>query len=141
MKIYRRIVVTLFSAIFILGGIAHFVLGRTNPEGYSVFADTALIPALADLWRNFAMPNISWLTIVLGCYELAAGVGLILPRTRRFAAIAMLLFLVFITVVGYGFPTTTILDDILKNRLFTTVMAVLILPLLYGKKHDRTRHV
>lgn len=48
----------------------------------------------------------------------------------RRGALAVLAFLVFITVAGYGFPTAGTLADIVKNRIFTVVMAVLVLPLL-----------
>ncbi|HJG42636.1 hypothetical protein [Corynebacterium phoceense] len=55
----------------------------------------------------------------------------------RWGALAILAFLVFITVVGYGFPTARALEDIVKNRVITAVMAVLILPLLWPRTPSR----
>ena len=61
----------------------------------------------------------------------------------RWGALAILAFLVFITVVGYGFPTAVVLKDtvknriIVKNRVITAVMAVLILPLLWPRTPSR----
>lgn len=127
---YRRIVRVLSAAIFIGGGITHFILGRSESEGYAVFGDTALFPWLSDLWASFVMPNIGWLTIALGIYEIACGIGILWKRSTVLAAWGMILFLCFITVVGYGFPTTTLGEDLLKNRSVTTVMIVLLLPLL-----------
>lgn len=127
---YRRIVRVLSAAIFIGGGITHFILGRSESEGYAVFGDTALFPWLSDLWASFVMPNIGWLTIALGIYEIACGIGILWKRTAVVAVSGMVLFLCFITVVGYGFPTSTLGEDLLKNRSVTTVMIVLLLPLL-----------
>jgi uncharacterized membrane protein YphA (DoxX/SURF4 family) len=123
-----------FAVIFIAGGISHLVLGRVNPQGYSGFGATAWIPWLRTLWSSFVMPNIGWLTILLGIYEIACGVLMIPRRTVRLAALGMALFLVFITILGYGFPTTSFGEDLLKNRLITLVMFVLTLPVLTRKQ-------
>lgn len=137
MERYGTIVTALFAVIFVAGGIAHFVLGRLQPEGYAAFADTALFPWLGDLWMSFVMPNIGWLTIVLGLYEIACGVGVVSRRTVTVAAWGMLAFLVFITIVGYGFPTESFGEDLLKNRSVTILMAVLLVPLLIrGRGHS-----
>ena len=69
MSRYRQVVRFLFAVIFIGGGIAHFVMGRTMPDGYAVFGDTALIPGLGAVWDSFVMPNIGWLTILTGIFE------------------------------------------------------------------------
>ena len=55
----------------------------------------------------------------------------------RWGALAILAFLVFITVVGYGFPTAVVLKDTVKNRVITAVMAVLILSLLWPRTPSR----
>lgn len=129
MNRYRQVVRYLFAVIFIGGGIAHFVLGRINPDGYAVFGDTSLIPALGNLWSSFVMPNIGWLTILTGVFELACGVGLLFRRSMRVAAILIIGFLMFITILGYGFPAEGFFSDLLSNRLITIVMALLVLPL------------
>lgn len=130
MQRYQRIIRTLFAAIFIAGGIAHFVLGRVQPEGYAVFADTALFPWLSRLWVSFVMPNVGWLTITLGIYEISCGIGVLWKRTVTIATLGMIAFLVFITIVGYGFPTASLSEDVLTNRLITLLMAGLLVPLL-----------
>jgi uncharacterized membrane protein len=137
MKLYQRIVRALFAVIFIGGGVSHFVLGRVMPDSYATFADTALLDWLAALWMSFVMPNIGWLTIVLGVYEIACGVGIVFKRTVRFAAVGMLGFLVFITVEGYGLPAATLGEDFLKNRATTIVMALLLVPLLTARNPTR----
>lgn len=130
MRRYQKIVRALFAVVFIAGGIAHLVLGRLQPEGYAVFADTALFPWLSSLWMSFAMPHIGWLTIALGAYEIACGIGMISQRSVTIAAWGMLAFLVFITIVGYGFPVASLGEDLLKNRLITIAMAAMLIPLL-----------
>ena len=130
MPIYATIIRTIFGVIFVLAGVVHLIQGRVDPRGYAVFADTALLPWLAELWRGFVMDNIGWLTVLLAVFQIACGLGLACRRTQRPAAWGVLAFLLFITVVGYGFPAATALEDFLKNRLVTIVMALLVLPLL-----------
>lgn len=134
---YQWIIRGLFAVIFIAGGTAHFVLGRVQPEGYAVFGETPLFPWLRELWVSFVMPNIGWLTVLLGIYEIACGAGMLWRRTVAIASWGMLAFLVFITIVGYGFPTNSIGEDLLKNRSITIVMALLLVPLLRGGRHPR----
>ena len=105
MKQYRSVVRILFAVVFIAGGVSHLFLGRLQPEGYVSFAHTALFSWLSDLWTSWVMPNIGWLTIVLGIYEIACGLSMLWRRTLLLGVCGMIVFLVFITVVGYGFPT------------------------------------
>ena len=137
MRRYQWIIRLLFAVIFIAGGIAHLVLGRVEPEGYAVFAETALLPWLSELWVSFVMPNIGWLTIALGIYEIVCGAGMLWKRTVSLAALGMIAFLVFTTIVGYGFPTHSVGEDLLKNRLITIVMALLLVPLLRVGRDER----
>lgn len=130
MEWYPRIVRALFAVLFIAGGLAHVVLGRVQPEGYAVFADTALFGWLSEIWMSFVMPNIGWLTIALGAYEVACGIGMLWRRTVVIATLGMIAFLVFITIVGYGFPTASVGEDLLVNRSITVLMVVSLIPLL-----------
>lgn len=129
MSRYRQVVRFLFAGIFIGGGIAHFVMGRTMPDRYAVFGDTALIPCLGDIWDSFVMPNIGWLTILIGVFELACGIGLLFRRFISVAATLIIVFLIFITILGYGFPAAGFFSDLISNRIITIVMALLVLPL------------
>jgi uncharacterized membrane protein YphA (DoxX/SURF4 family) len=128
--LYQKIVRLFFAVVFLAGGVAHLVLGRTMPSSYAVFGDTALFGWLTNLWDSFVMPNISWLTILMALFEIVCGAGLLFARTRLIAVGGILVFLVFITVLGYGFPTDSVLDDLLKNRIITIVMALAFLPVL-----------
>ena len=130
MRLYRRMIRALYAAAFIGGGVCHFLLGRLMPDSYAAFAGTALLPWLSNLWRSFVMPNIGRLTIALGLFEIACGAGILRRRTAALSAWAMLVFLVLVTVLGYGWPTASLGEDLLKNRLSTLVMAGLLLPLL-----------
>ena len=75
------------------------------------------------------MPNIGRLTIALGFFEIACGAGVLHRRTAVVSTWAMLCFLVLVTVLGYGLPTSSLGEDLLKNRLSTIVMALLLIPL------------
>lgn len=83
-----------FALLFILAGVTHFVLGRVDPDGYDVFASTALLPSLHDLWFSFVMPNIGWLTILLGIFQFLCGALILWNRTAVYAVWAMIAFLV-----------------------------------------------
>lgn len=133
MRWYKGIVRALFALIFITGGIVHLLLGRLQPEGYAVFADTALLPWLSELWASFVMPNIGILTVALGIYQIACGIGVLWKRTVVVATWGMITFLVFITIVGYGFPSASLGEDLLKNRWITALMVTLLVPLLTAK--------
>ncbi|MGV3071744.1 hypothetical protein ACEE90_04775 [Corynebacterium phoceense] len=135
---YHSIARAAFGFLFLAGGVAHLVLGRTAPESYAVFGDTALVVWLRDLWFSFDMPDIGWLTLVLAAYEMAAGAALFARgRAVRWGAPAILAVPVFITVVGYGFPTAVVLKDTVKNRIITAVMAVLVLSLPWPRRPSR----
>ena len=136
MRLYRRTIRALYAVAFIGGGVSHFFFGRLMPDSYAVFAGTALLPWLSGLWRSFVMPNIGWLTIALGLFEIACGAGVLHRRTAVVSTWAMLGFLVLVTVLGYGLPTASPGEDLLKNRLSTIVMAGSLLPLLVtGRGH------
>ena len=130
MRLYRRTIRVLFAAAFIGGGASHFLFGRLMPDSYAAFAGTALLPWLGDLWRSFVMPNIGRLTIALGLFEIACGAGILRRRTAALSAWAMLVFLVLVTVLGYGWPAASPGEDLLKNRLSTIVLTLLLIPLL-----------
>ncbi|WP_220149963.1 hypothetical protein [Acidipropionibacterium virtanenii] len=128
-RAFRVVVRTLFAIVFIAGGIVHFVFGRSRPDTYAAFASTAAFPWLQTLWRSFVMPNIGWLTVVLGLYELACGLGMLHRRTVPVAAWGMTAFLLLILVLGYGFPAQSWMEDLLRNRAGTVAMILLLLPL------------
>lgn len=131
MRRYRAIVRTLFAVVFLGGGMSHIVQGRVAPESYGAFGDTALWPWLSELWESFVRPNIGWLTLALAAFEIAVGVCLLSSGIRvRVAVVAILAFFAFILILGYGFPTDTLAEDLLKNRVFTVVMAGLLIPVL-----------
>ena len=130
MRLYRRTIRALYAVAFIGGGVSHFFFGRLMPDSYAAFADTALLPWLSELWRAFVMPNIGRLTIALGFFEIACGAGVLHRRTAVVSAWTMLAFLVLVTVLGYGWPTASPGEDLLKNRLSTIVMVLLLIPLL-----------
>lgn len=130
MRRYQQVVRWLFAVIFIAGGVAHLILGRVQPEGYAVFADTALFPWLSSLWASFVMPNIAWLTIILGLYEIACGIAVLIPRTLLFGVAGMIVFLACVTILGYGLPALSPAENMLKNRLVTLVMIGMLIPVL-----------
>ena len=130
MRRYGKAIRALYALAFIGGGLPHFFFGRLMPDSYAAFAGTALLPWLSNLWRSFVMPNIGRLTIALGLFEIACGAGILRRRTAALSAWAMLGFLALVTVLGYGWPAASPVEDLLKNRLSTLVMAGLLLPLL-----------
>jgi uncharacterized membrane protein YphA (DoxX/SURF4 family) len=132
MSRYRVVIRALFAVVFIGGGAVHLVAGRLWPQSYGAFGSTAALPWLHGLWGSFVMPNIAWLTIALAVFEIACGIGILIRRASIPAAWGMAGFLVFVTVLGYGFPTDALGEDLVKNRLATIVLASLLVPVLAG---------
>lgn len=128
-----RLIRWFFAAVFAVGFVVHLVQGRTNPEGYAVFVETAWAP-LAWLWDAWVMPNIGWLTVLMALYELAIAAGLLRGgRAARLAAAGASVFFVFLLFLGYGMPQPTLVDHFLVNQLPTLVFLVAMMPLLWPK--------
>lgn len=120
-----RVLRYVLGVVFLGGGVAHLILGRTHPAGYAPFGKTALLPALTDLWSSFVMPNIGVLTVLLGVAELLVGAGLLSRGPAvTVAASAAVAFLVFIIVLGCAFPVESVGEDLLKNRLAPALLGM-----------------
>jgi len=129
----RALIRTLYAVVFVAGGAVHAVRGRADPEGYRVFGDTALVGRMSAWWTSFVMPNIGWLTWGVAAFEIACGLALLWRgHAVTWAAWAIVAFLAFVAVLGYGFPTSGVVEDLLKNRLATIVMGLAVAPLLTG---------
>ena len=66
----------LLGSLFIAGGVAHFVFTR----------------AYANIVPDY-LPTHRGLVLISGAAEIAGGVGLLLPRTRRYAAWGLVILL------------------------------------------------
>jgi uncharacterized membrane protein YphA (DoxX/SURF4 family) len=124
-----------FRFLFLGGCVAHLVLGSVSPEGYAAFGNTALFGWLRQLWAGLVMPHIRAMTILVALFELSVGL-LVGARGRavRLGAIAAMGFFVFLLALGCAFPTSTPLEDFLKNRLSSVLLFALALPLAFGKE-------
>lgn len=58
MNRYRTAVRVVFGVVFLGGALVHAYFASFSPQSYAPFADTALWPWLADLWRGSVMANI-----------------------------------------------------------------------------------
>lgn len=74
-----RIGRVLFASLFIVGGIAHFVFTR------------AYASAVPDY-----LPAPRELVLISGAAEIAGGVGILIPQTRRLAASGLVMLLICI---------------------------------------------
>jgi hypothetical protein len=127
---YVTVIRTLFGIVFVGGSFVHLYGGLSSPNSYAAFGDTAW-PPLDLLWAGFVMPNIGWLAPCMAAFELAVGVGTLLHAPwNRLAVLAMTCFFAFITVLGYAFPTSSLLEDFLANRALSLVMILLVVPWL-----------
>ena len=131
MNRYRTSARVVFGVVFLGGALVHAYFAFFSPQSYAPFADTALWPWLAELWRGSVMANIQWLSLVTAAFELVLGAALLAGgRAARLAALAALGFFAFILVLGYSWPADGWWEDFLKNRAFTLVMAATLAPLL-----------
>lgn len=58
MNRYRTSARVVFGVVFLGGALVHAYFASFSPQSYAPFADTALWPWLADLWRGSVMANI-----------------------------------------------------------------------------------
>ena len=123
MNRYRTAARVVFGVVFLGGALVHAYFASFSPQSYAPFADTALWPWLADLWRGFVMANIQWLSLATAAFELVLGAALL-------AALAALGFFAFILVLGYSWPTQSPWEDFLKNRAATVLLAAAMAPVL-----------
>ena len=123
MNRYRTSARVVFGVVFLGGALVHAYFASFSPQSYAPFADTALWPWLADLWRGFVMANIQWLSLATAAFELVLGAALL-------AALAALGFFAFILVLGYSWPTQSPWEDFLKNRAATVLLAAAMAPVL-----------
>ncbi len=131
MNRYRTAVRVVFGVVFLGGALVHAYFASFSPQSYAPFADTALWPWLADLWRGFVMANIQWLSLATAAFELVLGAALLAGgRAARLAALAALGFFAFILVLGYSWPTQSPWEDFLKNRAATVLLAAAMAPVL-----------
>lgn len=131
---YVTVIRTLFGIVFVAGAFVHLYGGLASPHSYAAFGDTAW-PPLDLLWAGFVMPNIGWLAPCMAAFELAVGVGTLLQAPwNRPAVLAMTSFFAFITVLGYAFPTSGLLEDFLVNRALSLVMILLVIPWLLERQ-------
>lgn len=138
MNRYRTSARVVFGVVFLGGALVHAYFASFSPQSYAPFADTALWPWLADLWRGSVMANIQWLSLVTAAFELVLGAALLAGgRAARLAALAALGFFAFILVLGYSWPADGWWEDFLKNRAFTLVMAAALAPLLRVPERSR----
>lgn len=128
-----------FGLSFAADACVHLYLVQTQPESYGVFG-AAAVPPLDALWQSFVMPNIRGLTIVMAAIEVFIATGLLVKnQLRKPAVLISLAFFAFLLPLGYGRPTNTLLEDVLKNRLGSVIMFAAMALLLPGVGGDARR--
>ena len=127
---YVTVIRTLFGVVLVAGSFVHLYAGLFNRQSYAAFGDTAW-PPLDLLWDEFVMPNIGWLALCMSAFELAVGVGSVLRAPwNRLAVRAMIGFFAFITVLGYAFPASGVVEDFWANRALSLAMILVVVPWL-----------
>ncbi|MDU0478220.1 hypothetical protein QVA66_03085 [Staphylococcus chromogenes] len=133
---FRKIVRYSFGTVFAAGVMIHIVAGLRSPSGYAAFGSTAG-PPLADAWAHLIMPNIQLLAICMAAIEGCIAYGLFRGgRATRMAVQASCVFFVVLVFLGYGWPTETLWEDFLKNRLGSLLMLGLMLPVAVESGKD-----
>ncbi len=119
---------------YLLGWLSHLYLALFAPETYRVFGATALIPGFSRLWGSLIMPNIAVFALLLAVFEILVG-GLLISQGRwvKVGLALSLLFNAFLIQLGLGYPTSSLLNDFMVNRLPNLVFMGLQLPLLWGQ--------
>ena len=101
----KSVLSTILGIFFINVGIAHF----TDTEWFE--------PIVPDLFGN---PTF-WV-LITGVFEIALGIGIIVPQTRRYSSLLMALFLV---VVYAGNLNMWVNNIPLDDRTFATIWHIM----------------
>lgn len=67
---------TVLGVVYLLGALAHVVLGVLAPEIYQQFANQALVGIYADLWKSLVVPSLAILQPLVTVFELGLAVTL-----------------------------------------------------------------
>ena len=105
MILITRLVTIIFGLFLVNIGIQHF----RDPEWFE--------PIVPDLLGN---PT-SWV-LITGVFEIALGIGIIVPQTRRYSSLVMVLFLV---VVYAGNLNMWVNNISLGDRTFATIWHIM----------------
>lgn len=66
-----------FAIVYLLGALAHVVLGLLAPEVYEQFADEALLGGYTAIWTSFVVPNLWFLQPLVIVFEFGLGLALL----------------------------------------------------------------
>lgn len=128
----KNILRTFIALWYLLGWISHVYLALNNPQLYSAFGSTALVPGYEEFWQGFIMPNISFFAFLLAGFEILVGIALISKgHWVKTGLIFSLLFNLFLIQMGLGMPTEPGWPDFLTNRLPNLIFILLQIPLLW----------
>ena len=76
MKI-ANVVRIIFGFVLLAGAVTNAFLALTQPEIYTSFADTAIVPVYRELWQSLVMPYLGfWLGLTV-LFELTMGILLL----------------------------------------------------------------
>ena len=101
----KSVLSTILGILFINVGIAHF----TDTEWFE--------PIVPDL-----LGNPTFWVLITGVLEIALGIGIIVPQTRRYSSLVMVLFLV---VVYAGNLNMWVNNISLGDRTFATIWHIM----------------
>ena len=101
----KSVLSTILGILFINVGIAHF----TDTEWFE--------PIVPDL-----LGNPTFWVLITGVFEIALGIGIIVPQTRRYSGLLMALFLV---VVYTGNLNMWVNNIPLDDRTFATIWHIM----------------
>jgi hypothetical protein len=122
-----------FALWYLLGSLVHIKFGLTDNHIYEMFGRTSLLPASREVWTSFVMPHITFLAMVLACFEMTTGI-LILSKGKyvKIGLTASLLFNLFLVQLGLGYavPQWSV-SDLVQNRLANLLFVALQLPLFW----------
>ncbi len=105
----------IFASIFLVGGILHFAM----PETYA-----RIIPPM------FPRPRL--LVLISGGAEILGGIGLLVPRTRRSAAVGLMLLLVAVFPANIYMAVAHVPSQgLLGNRWLQWLRLPLQIPLIW----------
>jgi hypothetical protein len=115
-----NIVRIIFGFVFMAGAVVNAFLALTQPEVYTTFADTSIVPVYRELWQSLVVPHLGfWLGLTV-LFEITTGI-LILSKGVWVKVGLTLAILFFLFLVPFWWEGGAMI-----NIVFALLVALLL---------------
>jgi hypothetical protein len=109
-----------FGIVLLAGSATNAFLALTQPEVYTSFADTAILPLYRDLWGSLVVPYLRFWLLLVVAFELTTGILILSKRVWvKVGLVGAILFFLFLVPFWWE-------GGALINIAFAVIVALLL---------------